>query len=365
MVFSAMVQIMNTSHIKTDVKKLPNSQVEISVIIPIAEVETFRKKAIAQFKETVEIDEFRKGHVPESKLIEHVGETGLLAQMADEALTESYASIITQSNINPIGRPTIQITKLAPENDVEYVITTDVMPTITLDDVKKIAKEKNKTALETAVTDEEVEKALKEIRQMRAHQKMHEDGVDHHDHNHQNIDEKDLPEVDEAFVKSLGNFESVEDFMNKLKENMSKEKEVNAHEKRRIEIIESVIESGIFDMPESIVEFELNKMMEQFKYDLSMSGISIEEYAKQLGKTVNELRNDWHDAAVKRSKMQLALEKIATDYDIKPAQEKIDEQVAQITEQYKDQNIDEARVVAYVTQTLSNAAVFDWLEEQK
>lgn len=356
---------MNTSHIKTDVKKLPNSQVEISVIIPISEVNTFRKKAIAQFQETVEIDGFRKGHVPEAKLVERVGETGLLAQMADEALTAAYADIITKAKVSPIGRPEIQITKLAPENDVEYVITSDVMPTIELGDVKKIAKEKNKTGLEVAVTDEEVKNAVKEIRQMRAHQKMHDDGVDHHDHNHQNIDEKDLPELDEEYVKSLGNFESVEDFMNKLKENMAKEKEVNVHEKRRIEIIESVIDSGTFDMPTSIVEFELNKMMEQFKYDLSMSGISIEEYAKQIGKTPDELRNDWREAAIKRSKMQLALEKIAADYDVKPAQEKIDEQVALIMEQYKDQDIDEARVIAYVTQTLSNSAVFDWLEEQK
>lgn len=356
---------MSTPNIKTEVKKLPHSQVEIHVTIPYEIVSGYRSKSIANLQNSVEIDGFRKGKTPESKLIEKVGEVGLLADMADTALTELYPTIIEQSKTEPIGRPAISIVKLAPENDVEYVITSDVMPTIELKDVAKLAKEKNNEPLETEVSDTDVENALKELRQMRAHQKMHDDGVEHHDHNHQNIPDEDLPEINDEYVKTLGDFANVSDFTTKLKENMVKEKEARAHEKRRIEIIESIISAGTFDIPESMVDFELNKMFEQFNHDLSMSGMKMEEYLGHIGKTITDMRTEWRDQAVKRVQMQLALEKIATEFSIKADQEKIDSEVSQIMEMYKDQNVEQANVVAYVTQTLTNAAVFDWLEAQK
>jgi len=363
--FSDNVQTMSTTHIKTEVKKLPNSQAEIKVTISYEKVAGYRTKSIAALQNTVEIDGFRKGHIPESKLVEKVGETGLLAEMADNALTDLYPTIIEQAKVESIGRPSISITKLAPDNDVEYVITTDIMPTVELKDVEKIAKAKNKESLEIEVTDEDIEKAIKEIRQMRAHQQMHDDGVDHHDHNHQNIADADLPELTDEYVKTLGAFENVSDFKVKLKENMVKEKETHAHEKRRIEIIESIIDAGTFDIPESMVDFELNKMFEQFNYDLSMSGMKMDEYLKHIGKTPEDMRNEWRPQAVKRVNMQMALEKIATDHKIKADQEKIDTQVAEILEMYKGQDVREENVIAYVTQTMNNAAVFDWLEAQK
>lgn len=353
---------MSTKNITTTVVKLPQSQVEITVTIPLERVESYRPATLKRLTETLEIDGFRKGHIPESIIQEKLGSLGILSEMADTALNESYPEIITQSGIHPISRPEIKVTKLAPDNDVEFVITTDVLPTITLPKVSAIAKEKNAETVDVTVTDEEIEKAVKEVRQMRAHDKMHEDGVDHHDHNHHNIPDDQLPEIDDAFVQKLGNFTSVDEFMTKLRENMIKEKETHAQEKKRLAIIESIIEQGTFDVPGSMVDFELDRMLEQFKYDLSMSGMKIEEYLGHIGKTITEIRTEWKDQAIKRVQTQLALEKIAEEFSIKPDQEKIDAQVAQILEMYKDQAVEEANVITYVTQILTNTAVFDWLE---
>ena len=356
---------MNTAKIKTSLKKLPSSRAEITVAIPYTEITGYRGKAMARIQETIEIAGFRKGHVPEAKIIEKIGETGILADMADLALNEAYPVIIEQTKIAPIGRPEINITKLAPDNDVEYVITTDVLPTVEIKNVEKLAKTKNSEILEITVNDEEVANAIKEIRQMRAHQKMHDDGVDHHDHNHQNIADTDLPELTDEYVKTLGKFENVDDFNVKLRENMTKEKESHAHEKRRIEIIESIIDAGTYDIPESLVDYELNKMLEQFKHDLAMQGMKIEEYIQHVGKSLDDMKSDWREQAVKRVKMQLTLDEIAKDFKVVPDQTKVDEQVNQIMEMYKDQDVEHGNVVAYVTQMLTNSAVFDWLEAQK
>lgn len=363
--FSGNLRRMNTTAITTKITKLPNSRVEILVTIPSSEIETFRTKALNNFKQNLEIDGFRKGHAPEAKIIERVGDIGILTEMADLALTESYPSILEQSGVEPISRPEITITKLVPNNDVEYTITSDVLPTVEIKNIEKIAKEKNKDILSVEITDQDVEHAIKEIRQMRAHQQMHDDGVDHHDHNHQNIPDEQLPELTDDYVKSLGEFENVEDFKKKLKENMEKEKIAHAHEKRRIEIIEAIIEQGTYDIPASMVDFELNKMMEQFKYDLAMNGMGIDEYARHIGKSIDDMKHEWRERAEKRVRMQLTLEKIADEFSIKPDQTKIDEEVAKVMDMYQNESLQKENVIAYVTQIMINTAVFDWLEMQK
>jgi FKBP-type peptidyl-prolyl cis-trans isomerase (trigger factor) len=351
--------------ITTQVNKLPDSRVEITVTIPIDIVMNYQKPALKKLQDTITIDGFRKGHIPESTLIEKVGHTGLLAEMADLALTDKYTEIIEDAKTQPISRPEITVTKLAPDNDVEFIITTDVMPVIEINDVINIAKKQNSAKESVTVTDEDIAKAIKEIRQMRAHDKMHEDGIDHHDHNHQNIPDEKLPELDDAFVQSLGKFDTVADFTEKIKENILLEKEKHEQEKHRITMIEKIIASGTFEIPVSMIDFELHRMIEQMKYDLAMSGMKFEEYLGHINKTVDEIKIEWKDQAKKRVQTQLSLEKIAEEFSITPDQEKIDAQVAQMMEMYKDQSVDESNIVAYVTQMMTNTAVFEWLESQK
>jgi FKBP-type peptidyl-prolyl cis-trans isomerase (trigger factor) len=355
---------MNTS-LTTQTELLPNSQVKITVTIPTVVIESFRKESMKRFQNTLSVDGFRPGHIPESTIVERVGDMGIWADMAELAFTEHYPTIITDSKQSPIGQPAVTLSKIAINTDAEYIITTDVMPTITLGDIEKIAKEKNKTEIEAIVTDIDVENAIKEIRQMRAHQQMHDDGIDHHDHNHQNIPDGQLPEMTDEYVKTLGAFTDVADFKKQLRENMAKEKLTTAHEKRRIEIIEAIIADATIDIPESLVAFELNKMLEQFKYDLTMQGMNIDAYLGHTGTDIDGLKKEWHDQALKRVQMQLVLETLAEKFSIKPDQISIDNQVDQIMETYKDQPIERANVVAYVTQVVTNGAVFDWLEAQK
>jgi FKBP-type peptidyl-prolyl cis-trans isomerase (trigger factor) len=353
------------SSITTSVTLLPNSQVTIDVRLPATLVATFRKETLRQLQETVVIDGFRQGHIPEATLIDRVGLAEIWARMAELAFTEHYPTVINDSKQRPIGKPTVTVVTADPDTDVEYRIVTDVFPTVTLGDVVTIAQSKNKEPLVIEVTPEEIDHAIKEIRQMRAHQKMHDEGVEHHDHNHQNIPDDQLPELTDAYVATLGDFKSVDDFTEKLMENMQKEKEASAHEKNRLALIESIMQESTVDIPESMIHFELEKMIEQLSYDLSMQGMSLENYLTHTGTDLDGLKKEWHDQAKKRSTMQLLLETIAEKFSITPEQSAVDAQVAQIMESYKDQSVDESRVIAYVTQMLTNNAVFDWLAAQK
>jgi FKBP-type peptidyl-prolyl cis-trans isomerase (trigger factor) len=351
---------------KPEIKKLDKSRVEIKAIIPAEKFDSFKTKALTNIGSVTKIDGFRPGHVPASVVEKHVGDAGILDEMAQLAIMEVYPTILAGHAIDAIGRPEIHITKVAMGNDLEFTVTTAVMPTVALADYHKIAKKANSEKNEVTVEESEIEAAMKELRQMRAHNELHEKGVEHHDHDHTKMNDKDLPELTDDFVKTLGKFEGIEDFKTKLTENLLKEKNIRESEKKRIMLIDGIIAESSIDLPDMLVDFELDKMMQQFIHDISMMGMTMDDYLKRIEKTEADLKQDWYENAVKRAKMQLILDKVAENERLAPTDAEIQLESEKILEMYKDQaDVSEGRVRTYVTQILTNAKAFEYLEGLK
>lgn len=348
------------------ITKLDRSRVEIKASIPAATFDGYRAKALENIGRDAKVDGFRPGHVPAGVLEKKVGDAGLLDEMAQLAIMEAYPAILADQKIDAIGRPEISITKIAAGNDLEFTVTTAVVPTVQVADYRTIAKAANKSEIQATVDDGEIERAITELRQMRAHQQMHDEGIEHGEHDHTKIDPKDLPELTDDFVKSLGKFEGIDDFTAKLRENLLKEKQRHEAEKRRIEIIDGIIDQSTIDLPDVLVDFEIDKMMQQFAYDISMMGMTMEDYMKRIEKTESDLRKDWQETATKRAKMQLILDKISEKEKIAPSDDEIEAETQKILEMYKDQEgLSEGRARTYVHQILTNAKVFEYLEGLK
>ncbi len=351
---------------KPTITKLPKSLVEIKATVETAKFDSYKTKALENIGKVAKIDGFRPGHVPANVIEKKVGDTGILDEMAQLAIMDVYPTILADNKIDAIGRPEIQITKVAMGNDLEFTITTAVTPTIELADYKKIAKTVNGTPVDITVPDSEIEAAITELRQMRAHQEMHDRGEEHDDHDHTKIDTKDLPELTDEYVKTLGKFEGIEDFTSKLRENLLKEKGQKELEKKRITMIDGIIDGSTIELPDMLVDFELDKMMQQFAYDISMMGLTLEDYMKRIEKDEATLKAEWRDNATKRAKMQLILDEIAAKEEIVPTDEEIQKETAKILDMYQNQaDISEDRVRAYVTQILTNAKAFEYLEALK
>lgn len=359
------------NHTKLDkqhytVTTLPGSQVEIIGTVPAAMLEHYREPAITGLSASIEIPGFRKGHAPADAVIKKIGELAVLEEMAQRALTDVYMDIIQTQSIDAIGRPEIVITKIALGSDLEFKISTAVLPTFTLPNYTKIAKEANKKEAASAdVTEKEIEDAIMELRKMRAHQEMHEAGVEHDDHNHQAIDEATLPPFTDEYVKNFGPFASVAEFKEKLAENIKKEKDMRSRDARRMAIVETLItESGI-DVPDLLATYELDKMMSQLDYDISMAGITMDDYLKNIGKSIDDIRAEWKDEAKKRSAMQLIINKIVTEEQLEPTEDEINAEVAKIMEFYKNtQGVTDDQARAYVTTVLTNQKFFTFIDQQ-
>lgn len=346
------------------IKKLEKSEVEITGMILVADFESYENKAIEALGERMEIPGFRKGKAPANMVKGALNEMMLLEEMAERAISASYPKILEEHKIDAIGRPAITITKIAKGNDLEFKIVTAVLPEMTLPDYKKIASDENKKEeykTEIKIDEADVDKAVLEIRKMRAHQNMPK-----HEHiegeEPEEIKDENLPEVNDEFVKTFGKFETVEDFNNKIRENLQKEKEVEIKDKRRLIIIESLIEKTKGEIPEILTQAEVDKMLYRLEADITNMGFKIEEYLKQIGKTEADMRAEWRADGEKRAKLQMIIHTISEKENLKASDEETEKEVANITAMYKD--ADPMRAKAYVEQMLNNEKVFAFLEAQ-
>jgi FKBP-type peptidyl-prolyl cis-trans isomerase (trigger factor) len=354
---------MKYENLKVDKKE--NSEIEISGDIPVSAIPEYRKKAIKNIGDNLNLPGFRKGHIPEKVLIEKVGEVYILEEVAELAIEDVGPEIIEKNAPNYIGRPNISITKLAPGNPISFKITVAVMPEVTLPDYKKIAKKEMAEKDEAIeVTDKEIDDVIEEVRKQRAHHAYHtaHQGEEGHGHSQEELD-KLKPEFTDEFVKSLGNFESVADFRVKSKENLTKEKEHRAIEKKRIKLLEKLIEDIEVKLPKVLVDNEINRMFAQFEGDVQSMGLKVEDYLKHIKKTPEELRKDWEKDAEKRAKLNLVLEKIAVEEKIEADKDAVEQEMKHLMSQYKD--IDPLRVAEYVNHNLTIEKVIKFLEEQK
>ena len=135
-----------------------DSMVKITGEIPFAEMAKHRSKALANLGKGVKIDGWRKGHLPEEKLVQHLGEMTILNEMARLTLFQIYPDLVKAHNLSVIGPPEISVTKLATDNPLGFSISTAIMPEIKLPDYKAIATSVKKESEAETVTDAEVDK---------------------------------------------------------------------------------------------------------------------------------------------------------------------------------------------------------------
>ena len=364
---------------KIEKKDLPKGLVEFSVVVPEDEFETYHAKAFAQIQQSVEVDGFRKGNAPEALVVKKYGDMIILEEMANLALRDAYVKAVEEHKINPISEPQVSITKIAKGNPLELTITVPVMPELTLPAYKKIAQEAVTDGEKIEVTDKDIENVLEELRKGRAQEHkhnhdhphhaedhVHDESCDHDDTAHDALETTDatLPELDDDFAKSFGeNFTSILDLKKKVRENLKLEKEQKLREKRRSAIMEKLVAETKADLPDVLIEGELNNMLHQMKADITRFGGTWEEYLTHSKKTEDEIKKDWITDAHKRAMSQLILHKIAQAEKVSATEEEVEVELVRLLATVQD--ADEERAKAYLYQALTNDKVLKFLEESK
>ena len=351
---------MNKTYTNFSLKKLDKCRVEITASLPANIFDSYRATALKNMNESVKIDGFRKGKVPENMLVQKIGEKTVLEEMAELAIGKAYPEILINEKVDAIGRPEVHITKLAGGNPLEFTITTAVVPTFDLPDYKTLAETEIKKlpVQEEKITDKELDEAILRIRKSHAAHDNHDHGkITAEEHEKAIID--NLPELTDDFVKKLGDFADIPDFKNKLSTMLVEDKKNLIKEKRRIAVADAISEKTKIELPDVMIESELNRNEAQFKADIERMGLKIEDYLSHAKKTIGNLRVEWRPHAEKKAKLQLILNAIADKEKLHPEKAEVDSEVNHILEHYKDRE----RAEAYAETVLTNEKVFQWLEK--
>ncbi len=327
-------------------KELDGSKIEVRAAITWEDLSLYRAKALKKLQANVTLPGFRKGHVPEQILLERFGEMTLLNDMAEMALEDAYPIILERELLRPINFPSINITKMAPGNPLEFKMEIEVYPTISISDYKRIAKKHMLLKEEVSLEEREVEDALRELSVRLSPSLQNE--------------EKTL--LDDEVAKKLG-AEDVDDLKKKMREQMMEEKVRQAKEKKRMAILEEIVKESGMPIPDRFIEEELDNMLAQFKEDLLRMGQNFNDYLSKIKKSVEEVRKEWMKDAEQRVKFHLALLKIGEEEKLTPSAEEIENEATRLRELYKD--APEKNIRPFAERLLRNEKVFQFLEGQK
>jgi len=344
------------------VKTLPKSEVEIIGEIDAVTLENSFNKALREKTSEMEIPGFRKGKAPESMILAQFGEMYFLEKAAEDALSDAYPHIIEEAKQRVIGHPKVSITKLARGNPLGFSLKVAVIPEAKLPDYKKIAREVMSGPDDLAVTDEDVDSTILEIRRSHYHAELHRNGT-FTDEKHSPIGDEDLPPLTDELVKTFGDFADMNDFREKLKINIKDEKERKAREKKRAAMIERIMEKTSAELPEILIKNETETMFAQFEGDIERAGARMEDYLKTINKTVEAIKKEWKPTAEKKALAQLVLSRIAVEEKISADAEKVRAETEKILTVH--QGADPVRARSYVAVMLTNEEVFKFLENSQ
>jgi FKBP-type peptidyl-prolyl cis-trans isomerase (trigger factor) len=280
-----MSRMENNETTYTHLKKLSskNGDIEYQAEVPAELVEQYVLQSLAAAAENFSLPGFRKGKVPHETVREHVGEMELLEDAAGDILREAMAEIIENENLEVIGRPQVTITKIAPQNPIEFRVRYSLSPDVSLPDYKKIGKQIFERQDAADVSDKEIDEAIERIQQMVgqvAKAGTAEAGAEQ--------DAAPAPLTDEM-VKQFGNFATVADFRKELKRSLEQEKIAQMKDGRRQEVVQEIVKHAKVKVPGMLVDQEFAAFIEERDSRLKAAGLSLEEYLKQTGKTAEQL----------------------------------------------------------------------------
>ncbi len=149
------------------------------------------------------------------------------------------------------------------------------------------------------------------------------------------IKTKEMPELDDEFVKDVSEFDTLDELKAYIKKSLSEKKEADAKADFENQLIEQVVENMECEIPECMFESRTNEMVQDYSYRLQMQGIDLNTYLSYMGQDMDTFKKTFREGAENQVKASIALEAIVAAENIEVTDEEIDAEVAKLADQYK------------------------------
>lgn len=181
------------------------------------------------------------------------------------------------------------------------------------------------------------------------------------------IKEKELPELDDEFAKDVSEFDTMEEYKNSIREKLEEEFKNREEIENENNVIDNVIESCQVDIPEAMIENQLENELGEFDYKMKSQGIDLEKYLQLTNSTEESLKEQLKPMAVKRVKGDLVLEAIGKAENIEVSEEDLDKELFKMADSYKQEDKEKfikdmkKRDLSFLEKSVMNQKVIDLL----
>ncbi|OFT76985.1 trigger factor [Corynebacterium sp. HMSC30G07] len=383
---------------KTNVEKLSDTRVKLDVSVPFDELGREIDQAYKAIAQQVNIPGFRRGKAPRQLIDARFGRGPILEQVVNDMLPSRYDRALSENELNPLGQPDIEITKIEDNDVVEFTAEFDVRPEIEVPDFSKMdvtvptrkvddeavdkeldelrgrfgelkdTKRKLKTDdfavidVEASVDGEKLDEAsaegltyqvgsddlIKGLDTALRGMKTGEDNefttkIEYGEHKGeeatvkvtvQQTKERKLPDLDDEFAQLASEFDTVEELRESTKSQLEEGLKAQQAADIRDEVLKAALEQVEFPLPESVVDEQVHNQLHQLLGQLAHDENALAQLLEAQGTTREEFDKDTRKQAEESVRTQLFLDAVAEAEAPEVTQEEITDHILFTAQSY-------------------------------
>ena len=381
-----------------NVKNVEKEAVHAKVTVEIsrAELEPAINKVFLKVRKDISMPGFRKGKAPRMVIEAAYGKHVFFEDAIEEMFSDIYKECVLTQDMKPVGRPSVSKLDIADDDSVTMVIDTDLYPEVTLGQYKGLEVEKAEAAVDASEIDAEIDRMANNIARISTVDRAAKDGdtavidfegfkdgeafdggkgeayelklgfeeqvvgmsageekdinVTFPENYHvkelagapvvfkvkvHEVKETVVPEKDDEFVKDVSEFDTMDELRADIEKKILDEKQAGIDRAFENAAIEKAVANMTVEIPDSMVEEELDHELERMDYELRSQGASLEAYAQMMGGNLDNIRNSLRPGALNTVKTNVMLDAVVDAEKIEVSDEECEEEYKKLAESYQ------------------------------
>ena len=379
------------------VEKLEKNMAKLTVEVPAEQFVEAIGHAYKKNKSRFNVPGFRRGKVPQAMIEKMYGSEVFYEDAANEVISRTYGDAAKESGLDIVSRPSIDLVQIEKGKNFIYTAEVAVKPEVTLGQYKGVEVEKASAEVTDEDVEKELKKAQEQNSRLvtvedrpvaQGDQVVIDfdgyvdgkrfDGGQSEDYplvigSHTFIDTfedqligknlgeeceeyhaaelagkpavfkvkikeikyKELPELNDEFAGEVSEFETLDEYKADIRKKLTETKEKQAATENENRVVEAVVKNASMEIPEPMIDSQLDNMVNEYARNMQSHGISLEQYMQYTGMTVDKLKEQMRPQAVKRIETRLVLEAVVKAENIQVTDEKVDEEIGKMAAAYK------------------------------
>jgi len=368
--------------VPSTVEQLSPSRVKITVEVPFSDLKPSMDKAYAEVAKSVNIPGFRRGKVPPVVIDQRFGRGVIIQEAFNNSWQHFYGAAVTENKLSPLAQPDVEVTKLEDGDVIEFIAEVDVRPEFELPDFSTLQAQVDALDVPDTLVDGQIDVLRNRFGSRETVERAAEDGdvvtislvasksgeqlpdataddVEYTIGSGQMLDGLDeaviglsagesatfsstlvsgplqdeeadievtvskvqkaeLPEADDAFAQEASEFDTMEELRANIKERLTRMARLEQAGQARDAVLETLIGQVDIQVPEHLLNSEIDERRKQITEQLTQAGLTVEQYLADVGEdqTEQEFWADLEQRGEQALKAQIILDKVGDDRSI-------------------------------------------------